>query len=179
MGGGPAFEAGDGRPCKAMVGGYIQTDMFEGKLPGIFLVFGLSFALAWVGTFLMKRIAPRIGFVDKPGHRKIHANPKPLGGGVAIFWAIALPLLAVLAAAHWGMFPQGLEDYAGGVMRQTPMVLRLLGAAFALHLMGVMDDRKAMGPYGKLVVQLAAAAGVVWYGDFRILTVLGNGRRWC
>ena len=31
----------------------------------------------------MKRIAPRLGFVDKPGGRKIHSNPKPLGGGVA------------------------------------------------------------------------------------------------
>ena len=47
-----------------------------------------SFVISWILTFAMIRIAPRIGFVDKPGHRKIHHNPKPLGGGVAIVWAI-------------------------------------------------------------------------------------------
>src|SRR5437588_13109872 len=62
----------------------------------------VSFAIAWVVTFAMKRIAPRLGFVDKPGGRKIHANPKPLGGGVAIFLAFALPLLVGLAVVKWG-----------------------------------------------------------------------------
>ena len=33
----------------------------------------------------MIRLAPRVGLVDKPGHRKIHAAPKPLGGGAGIF----------------------------------------------------------------------------------------------
>ena len=45
----------------------------------------ISFVISWLGTWAMIRIAPRIGFVDKPGGRKIHANPKPLGGGIAIF----------------------------------------------------------------------------------------------
>ena len=148
--------------------------MIHEKLPGIAMVFLLSFALAWVGTLLMKRIAPLIGFVDKPGGRKIHARSKPLGGGVAIFWAIALPLLAVLGAAHWGLFPDSLSMYAGGVIRQTPMALRLLGALLAMHVMGLIDDRRALGPYLKLAVQILAAGVVVWYGDFRILTVLGE-----
>lgn len=142
---------------------------------GIFLAFALSFVLAWLGTFLMKRIAPRIGFVDKPGHRKIHSNPKPLGGGVAIFWAVALPLLAVLGAAHWGWFPDQYKDYAGGIVMQTPIALRLLAAVLLMHAMGVVDDAKALGPYLKLAVQLVAAAVVVVPGDFRIFTVLGDG----
>lgn len=142
-------------------------------IAGIIAAFLVSFCLSWIGTFLMKRIAPRIGFVDKPGHRKIHANPKPLGGGVAIFWAMALPLLGVLLAAQQGWFPAGMEDYAGGARLQTPMALRLLIALFGLHVMGLIDDRKAMGPYSKLIVQLGAASLLVIAGDYRILTVLG------
>src|SRR5215217_7463412 len=60
----------------------------------------VSFVLAWAGTFVMIRVAPKIGFVDKPGGRKIHANPKPLGGGVAIFLAFALPMLALLVGVR-------------------------------------------------------------------------------
>src|SRR6185437_9303044 len=40
--------------------------------------------------------------------------------------------------------------------------------------LGLLDDRKAMGPYVKLVCQLAAAAAlVVPFGQMRILTALG------
>ena len=45
-----------------------------------FLTAGVvSFALSCGLTRGMIWLAPRIGFVDKPGHRKIHAKPKPLG----------------------------------------------------------------------------------------------------
>lgn len=132
-----------------------------------------SFVIAWVMTWLMKWIAPCIGFVDKPGGRKIHANPKPLGGGVAVFLAIALPLAGVLIAPHLGIVPKGLEAYAGGILKRTPMVLGILGSLLALHLVGLIDDRKALGPYSKLIVQLLAAAVVVIGCDVRAVTFLG------
>lgn len=143
-------------------------------ISGILAAFFASFCLSWIGTFLMKRIAPRIGFVDKPGHRKIHAAPKPLGGGVAIYWSLALPLLGVLLAAYMGWFPAGMEHYAGGVRQQTPMALRLLVALLGMHIVGLIDDHTALGPYSKLIVQLAAAGLLVFSGDYRILTVLGD-----
>ena len=61
----------------------------------------VSFCISWIATLLMKRVAPLVGFVDKPGGRKIHANPKPLGGGVAIFLGFALPVLVGLAVVHF------------------------------------------------------------------------------
>jgi UDP-GlcNAc:undecaprenyl-phosphate GlcNAc-1-phosphate transferase len=144
------------------------------RLPILGLIV-LSFAISWTLTFAMKRVAPRLGFVDKPGGRKIHANPKPLGGGVAIFWAFALPLTVVLIAACF-VHPADpmLAAYVGGVRDKTPLALVILAAALLLHLLGLADDRKAMGPYVKLVVQLAAAAMVVVpFGDMRVLTALG------
>lgn len=151
----------------------LAEEMTATIFAGIAAAFLVSFCLSWIGTFLMKRIAVRIGFVDKPGGRKIHANAKPLGGGVAIFWAMALPLLGVLLAAEQGWFPKGMEHYAGGVQLQSGMAMRLLIALFGLHVMGLIDDRKAMGPYSKLIVQLGAAGLLVAGGDYRILTVLG------
>ena len=141
-------------------------------ISGIILAFVGSFALSWIGTYLMKRIAPVIGFVDKPGGRKIHANPKALGGGVAIFAAIAIPVVGVLLAVRMGWLPQSAQIYAAGMIHQTPMAIGLLGALFGMHIMGLLDDCKALGPYVKLVGQLAAAGFLVFSYDLRIVTVL-------
>ncbi len=62
----------------------------------ILLLGAVSLVISWVLTYAMIRIAPRLGFVDRPGGRKIHADAKPLGGGVAIFLAFALPMLLAL-----------------------------------------------------------------------------------
>jgi UDP-GlcNAc:undecaprenyl-phosphate GlcNAc-1-phosphate transferase len=134
----------------------------------------VSFVIAWVGTMTMKHVAPRIGFVDKPGHRKIHANPKPLGGGVAVFWAIALPVLGAIAYAWWGRpADETMAAYLGGARQQTAVALGLLGAMFVMHVMGLVDDKRALGPYSKLIVQLGVTAALVIGCDLRALTALG------
>ena len=133
-----------------------------------------SFAVAWAGTLLMRWLAPRVGFVDKPGHRKIHQNPIPLGGGVAILLGFALPLLAVLGICSFvtDAPTSELYPYVGGVRRQTPMALGLLATLLAMHLLGLRDDRRAMGPFSKLVIQLAITAAFVAAFDVRALTFL-------
>src|SRR5436190_13465544 len=143
-----------------------------------------SFVIAWVATFLMIRVAPRIGFVDKPGHRKIHSNPKPLGGGVAIFLGVAIPLAAVVIYA----WLPGNADYVeshkgelkaslmGGVLAKTPLAVGIGLAMLGMHLLGLWDDRKALRPYLKLVIQLGITTALVAsFKELRILTALGNG----
>ena len=170
------------------------------------IVFGIvglgavSFVLSWIGTFAVREISRRIGFVDKPGHRKIHAKPIALGGGVAIFLAFALPMAAALFVVRWSDPPSfhfagvGVTDantaatstyargsswqvptaYWDGARQQTPLALSFLGACLALHLMGLWDDRKALGPYPKLLIQLGVAAALVAYNaDLRAMTTLG------
>jgi UDP-GlcNAc:undecaprenyl-phosphate GlcNAc-1-phosphate transferase len=136
----------------------------------------LSFVLAWVLTFVVIRLAPRVGFVDKPGGRKIHANPKPLGGGAAIFWAVVLPMLGVLAAGWWGDFSRwpAMAPYLGGLRQQTPLALGIIAALAAMHLLGLRDDWRAMGPYSKLVLQLLIIALLVVIFDLRALTALDH-----
>lgn len=140
---------------------------------GILILGAVSFVIAWLGTLAMRSVALRFNFVDKPGHRKIHQKPIPLGGGVAIFVGFALPLLAVVLACNVLTFETApTKDYAGGVVRHTPMALGLVGAMLAMHLVGLWDDRRAMGPFTKLIIQLAITAAFVAVFDVRALEFL-------
>ena len=161
----------------------------------------VAFVISWCLTFVVKKVAPKVGFTDKPGHRKIHTNPKPLGGGIAIFWAIAGPMLVgwVLlsvadSSARFGSIALNpvqprdlLPDYTAamvgpfqidrplveGALQQIPLALGLLGAMLLLHVMGLIDDKKALGPYSKLLVQLAITTAFVVTFDVRAITALG------
>ena len=42
---------------------------------------------------LWRRWCLRVGLVDEPGHRKIHAAPVPLAGGLAVLTGLSVPLL--------------------------------------------------------------------------------------
>ncbi len=151
-------------------------------LPILCLPF-VSFIISWLATLLIRRVAPRIGFVDKPGGRKIHANPKPLGGGVAILAGVALPLVGALVLLHTPLVSgHDLKldpAYVGGAGERTPLALGLLGAMLCMHLLGLVDDRKALGPYSKLIVQLLVISAFVIGFDNRCLQAadhLGLGR---
>ena len=99
-----------------------------------------SFLLALAIAALVRPLAARLGHVDRPGLGKRHQRPIPLGGGIAIFCAIALPLVL------------GPDRHAS-----TPFLI----AALVLHLGGVWDDQRALSPWAKLTVQMLAAIPLV------------------
>lgn len=154
-------------------------------LLGLLMLGSSAMLISLLAVLGMRHLAPRIGFVDQPGHRKIHANPKPLGGGVGIYHGFALPLLVgVIVVNAW---PPSFEidpAYWSGAQQQTPLAVGVLIAMTALHFMGLVDDRRALGPWIKLLIQLAAAAGLVitmeWLAQdtpslrLRALTALGT-----
>lgn len=53
-----------------------------------------SFVVAWLAGFFVRAWASRWGLVDRPGHRKVHTQPTPLGGGLAIWLGVVAPLAA-------------------------------------------------------------------------------------
>jgi UDP-GlcNAc:undecaprenyl-phosphate/decaprenyl-phosphate GlcNAc-1-phosphate transferase len=163
----------------------------------ILILAAVSFGLSWVLTLAMKHLAPRLGLVDRPGVRKIHQDAKPLGGGVAIFWAIALPLLLGLlvvnilddpptAPVHITTIDHGAKTetfrdfgphiypaYWSGMRQQTPLALAVLSSLLVMHVVGLLDDRKALGPIVKLIAQLAIVSTLVIAFDLRALWALG------
>lgn len=132
-------------------------------------------------TALVRRWAIRTDFVARPREDRYHRGVIALGGGVAIFWTIALFLLAAIAAVAWlasGRGPAALADdlliHIEGFQSKRADLLIVLACALALHLMGLWDDRRGLGPRFKLAVQFAVATAAAWLADVRVEFFIEN-----
>ena len=139
-----------------------------------------SFVLGALATRAAISIAPRIGFVDKPGGHKSHSASKPYGGGTAVFVAAWLPLLIGLAAAVFvpvDALPPSIadraRDYLGGLRERAHEGFIILAGGIILHLLGLFDDIKPLGPGVKLPVILGVAFCVSTFADVRVLEIAG------
>lgn len=113
-----------------------------------------------------RKIAPIVGLVDKPGGRKAHKAPTPLGGGVAFATALGLVLLGgwlVLAHAP-GLLPPEVSRYAEGLRSRWPELVGILGLSSSMMVMGLIDDRFGLPWQPRLALQVAAAIGLVSLG---------------
>lgn len=115
-------------------------------------MFYLSLAAAFIASIiftpLVKKLAFRIGAVDKPNHRKVHAKIMPRIGGLAIFLAF---LVAVL------------------ILKPTnPAMIPILIGAFIIIITGVVDDMLELSAKAKFLGQTVAAAIVIYFGGIQI-----------
>lgn len=141
-----------------------------------------AFILAFLLSLLMRRVATAIDYVDRPGAgHKQHARVMPYGGGVAIFlagWAtLALALwLAHLLSDDWvaRQFGESIRAYVGGVRdKARPAVVILSGGLF-IHLLGLIDDVRPLGPYVKLAGIAAVSVLVPLWSGVRVADMLGS-----
>lgn len=150
-------------------------------LPGL-AAFGVAAGLSALATSFTRRLAFKTGMIDRPAGHKGHSTPTPLLGGCAIFLAIVLPLMLVLAVArYWACtnvpawMPADLAVNLPGAAAMAPSALIILAGALVLHVIGLVDDRKALGPWLKLIAELAVCSLVVAFvPKVRILTAAGG-----
>jgi UDP-GlcNAc:undecaprenyl-phosphate GlcNAc-1-phosphate transferase len=138
-----------------------------------------AFALSCPLTWAAGRLGRRWGQLDMPGGRKAHQAPTPATGGMAIFATIAGLAGAAMAGVHlagdsfWQRVLPAAAAHLPGAARQTPMALGLLACLAALHGMGVIDDRRGLGPFVKLGAQLVCGAVMAIGFEVRLLELLG------
>ena len=76
--------------------------------------------------------------------------------------------------------PSFVLDQLPGMRAHAPLAWLFLAAALAIHLLGLLDDRKPMAAWPKLLAQFVIAIALVGVGEvietggFRVLTFLGN-----
>jgi UDP-GlcNAc:undecaprenyl-phosphate GlcNAc-1-phosphate transferase len=113
-----------------------------------------------------RRWCVRTGVVDDPGHRKIHSEPIPLAGGLAVLTGLVVPLAAGLAALRVGLFdPTTVSVLAHGFDRRQLQLIAVVAGALGMVFLGWLDDRYELRPLLKfagqvLVALVVAIAGV-------------------
>jgi UDP-GlcNAc:undecaprenyl-phosphate GlcNAc-1-phosphate transferase len=111
-------------------------------------IVGLAGALTtFLATFLVRRVAPRIGAVSQPGPRSVHSYPTPSLGGAAMFAGF---LVALAVASQLDQFQEMFESSS------EPIGLVL--AAGVMFLVGAVDDLREVSPPAKIAGQVFAAS---------------------
>ena len=112
----------------------------------------VAFIAAIILTPLVKRLAFRLGAVDAPNYRKVHARIMPRLGGLAIFGAFMIGILLL----------KFVTDF------QSNYLYAILIAATIIVITGIVDDMREISAKAKLLGQIIAACIVVFVGGIQI-----------
>lgn len=111
----------------------------------------LSLVLAFVASILLtpvvKALAFKVGAVDRPNYRKVHARIMPRLGGLAIFGSFLI--------GYFVLHPE------------NPTAIYIVLGAVMIIITGVLDDMFEITAKAKLLGQIIAA-GIVIYGGLQI-----------
>ena len=111
-------------------------------------IFTFSFLSAYFATPLCQFIARKLNILDNPDWRKIHVQPTPLLGGLAVYLAFSVSLLL-----NWVFLPG--------------MKVLLLGSTL-IFLMGLFDDIHPLPALLKFVIQTLISLAVIVWGDIHL-----------
>ncbi|MEJ2763334.1 UDP-N-acetylglucosamine--undecaprenyl-phosphate N-acetylglucosaminephosphotransferase [Photobacterium sp. MCCC 1A19761] len=103
--------------------------------------FVFVFVFSFCSLFVFRKLAKRVGLVDKPNARKLHQGVIPLVGGVSIFTTLTIAFL---------LFTPIAQD-----------TILYLGSAAVLVMMGVIDDRLDISFKIRLVIQAAVSLAMI------------------
>lgn len=120
------------------------------RLATFALAGGLAGAISLALTPGARWLAVRLGAVDEPGRRKVHVQPVPRLGGLAILAATVLVFVLF----------RPLFEFAGSARLWTGLGLGLL----PILTVSVIDDVRRLGAAVKACAQLGGALVAVWFG---------------
>ncbi len=148
-----------------------------------------SFILSWALCCAVRYAARRFGLIDAPDesavseqNHKTHKTPTPLGGGLAIYFAVLVTVLAALIAANYAdvvktFLPANLADlltvHASGIVASAGKPLFLLTMCGILVGLGLWDDAKNLNWRFRLLIEFSVAIATVAAG-WRITLFLGD-----
>ncbi|MCE2573601.1 UDP-N-acetylglucosamine--undecaprenyl-phosphate N-acetylglucosaminephosphotransferase [Motilimonas eburnea] len=118
------------------------------------LLLSLSFVFfaSFISLFIFRKVAKRVGLVDKPNERKHHTGQIPLIGGISIYVALLLTLLLFSPL--------------------SPYIVLYLSCATVLIVLGALDDYYDISFKIRLVVQAGISLAMIMIGQ-RSLDNLG------
>src|ERR1700760_3526977 len=116
-----------------------RDHIHRGLMAAGLLAFGIALFASLMLTVPVRALALRVGMVDRPGPRKIHLQPIPLLGGLAIYLGVLL----------------GVAVSSGS--QALAQILGILAGATLVILVGTLDDRGLLHHQIKLFVGMPIA----------------------
>jgi UDP-GlcNAc:undecaprenyl-phosphate/decaprenyl-phosphate GlcNAc-1-phosphate transferase len=125
--------------------------------PLIVLVAALiAFATALFTTPYVRRLALNVGMLDATGERRMHDQPKPRIGGIAVYLGFAFALFSALGYL--------IKTKQFGDLANLHDVVGLIFGGTLILMVGIWDDVMGMSPRAKLVAQVVVAGISMLYG---------------
>jgi len=123
-----------------------------------------AFVTAFFVTPQVRRLAMKVGVLDLVDERRMHSDPKPRIGGIAIYLGLATALFVTIGFALHTMLFRTAND--------TQDFFGLLFGGTLIMLVGVWDDVMGMRPRNKFIAQIVVAIISMIYGfhipDFKL-----------
>jgi len=113
--------------------------------------FVLTFAITFILTPLVRRVAFRLKVLDHPNTRKIHHNPIPLLGSIAIYFGVLVGMV-----------------FSESNIFVHQEVLIILCAGTMLLVVGILDDLRILHPQIKLMVAMPVAGLILIFFDLHL-----------
>src|SRR5436190_17169281 len=113
-----------------------------------------GFSTAFLTLPLWRKWCLKVGLVDEPGQRKIHADPVPLAGGLAVLTGLTLPLAGGAIAVKLdllGINAAGFLSY--GMSRRAMELIAIVLGALGMVALGCWDDKHELRPAAKFGAQ--------------------------
>src|ERR1700753_3954695 len=124
------------------------------NIPPLVFIFAMSGVTSFFSTRLVKRLAERLGAIDRPDARKLHRGNPPRLGGLAIIIGFAFPLM-LLPLSHRA---------AELVSKNLPYLFAVLASGSLVIALGIYDDLVGSDAPKKFIVQTLAAIILVAFG---------------
>ncbi len=153
------------------IGSLEQPDApFQPEPFGVFLiVFTLALGLSLLLTPLARRLGERIGIVAEPGGRRAHRGKISQLGGLSIYLAFILTIIASQQFVINPLFDQPWLPDGFFIYRFDPKeffrLIGLLGSVTIIFVVGLIDDWLELPPLPLYIAQLVA-------GGFAILFLI-------
>jgi UDP-GlcNAc:undecaprenyl-phosphate GlcNAc-1-phosphate transferase len=124
--------------------------------------------LSAIFTYVCKRLAPRLGLLDKPLHEahKLHTATTPVIGGVAmcLAWVLVIGAGLLGSMALKNLVSDRISLYLPGIQTVGPQLLAIVGGGAAFTALGAIDDRFRLGALPKFVGQFCVAGAIACWG---------------
>ncbi len=125
-------------------------------LPVMGIVLAIAALAAGFATPLVRRLAQHVGMMDEGGERRMHDQPKPRIGGIAVFLGFAFALFSVLG---YLIARNQLRDF-----EKIHDIIGMLFGGTLILMVGIWDDIMGMRPRNKFVAQIVVAGISLLYG---------------